>query len=232
MVLKTNLDSVELSYGNTALNIMKKSQFLIGLLLAMNTVAVGQVPNKRGYFGIRMGYVRASTDLTSSQKGSSLIGVDPLNSFYGGAFYQRNLSQRVVYRIELNYQQKGNETQDRNGNVLSRQRFHYVGVTPLIGITPLSGLNLLVGPEANFYFGRTAFDRNAPAAELGISGRVAYRYKWIGIEAGYFRGFNEYNSINIVNAVAGNTRFSFKNRTWQIGLIFVPTMLRTKENAN
>ena len=211
---------------------MKKSQFLIGLLFAINTVTVGQVPNEGGYFGIRAGYLRASTDLISSPKGSSLSGVGPLNSFYGGAFYRHNLSQRVIYRIELNYQQKGNETQDRNGNVLSRQRFHYVGVTPLIGITPVTGLDLLVGPEANFYLGRTALDRNASAVELGISGRVAYRYKWIGVEAGYFRGFNDYNSINIGNAVTGTTQFSFKNRTWQIGLIFVPTMLKAKENAN
>lgn len=213
---------------------MKLGYSLIILSLVTSTVVLGQVSSKHSYFGVRAGYLRASTDLTSSPEGSDLRGVAPLNGYYGGVFYQHNLPNRITYRVELNYQQKGNEAQDQNGNVSYQRKFQYVGLTPLIGVTPISGLSLLVGPEVNFYFGIKAFDRNAPLAEFGISGRVAYRYKWIGIEVGYFKGISKYNSVTIQNnpAIGGDTRFDFKNQTWQVGLIFVPAMLKMGKSVN
>lgn len=213
---------------------MKPGYFLVILSFLTSTIVLGQVSSKHSYFGVRAGYLRASTNITSSPEGSSLRGLAPLNSFYGGVFYQHTLPSRIAYRVELNYQQKGNEAQDQNGTVAYQRKFQYVGLTPLIGITPISGLSLLVGPEVNFYFGKKAFDRNAPLAEFGISGRVVYRHKWIGIEAGYFKGINEYNSITIKNSpiIGGDTRFNFRNQTWQVGLIFVPTMLKTGKSVN
>ncbi|MBR8841101.1 MAG: PorT family protein [Stigonema ocellatum SAG 48.90 = DSM 106950] len=201
---------------------MKTAYFLMILLLVTSTVVLGQASSKQGYFGVRVGYLRASTDLTSSRNDSRLGGVAPLNSFYGGVFYQHALSRWIAYRVEVNYQQKGIENQDQDGNKLFEQKFHYVGVTPLIGFTPLSGLGFFVGPEANYYFGESAFSKNAASVELGISGRIAYRYKWIGVEASYFKSFNEYTHLDL-----GNTRFGFKNQTWQVGLIFVPAMLKS-----
>ncbi|MBC3795132.1 outer membrane beta-barrel protein [Spirosoma utsteinense] len=204
----------------------------MGLLLIISTVALGQATSKQSYFGIRTGYLRASTQLTNSLlnyslPSVSLAGVAPRNSFYGGVFYQHALSRWIAYRIELNYQQKGIQNQDFDGNTLFQQKFHYVGVTPLIGITPVSGLGLFVGPEANVYFGKSAWSEHASLVELGISGRASYRYKWIGVDVGYFKSFNEYTHVDL-----GNIRFGFKNQTWQVGLIFVPTMLTTRKPDN
>lgn len=206
----------------------------MGPLLITSMIALGQTTSKQSYFGVRAGYLRASTDVTSSPEGSNLTGVSPLNGYYGGLFYQHDSPNRIAYRAELNYQHKGNENQDRNGNILSQERFNYVGLTPLIGITPIPGLSLLVGPEVNVYIGKKAFNRNAPLAEFGISGRVTYRRKWIGIEVGYFKGFNEYNSVTVRNspAVGEDIRFSFKNQTCQVGLIFVPAMLKAGKKTN
>lgn len=199
----------------------------MGLLLVTSTVALGQVTSKQSYFGLRAGYLRASTQQTSSVFNVNLRGVAPRSSFYGGGFYQHALSRWIVYRIELNYQQKGIDNQDFDGNTLFQQKFHYVGVTPLIGITPLSGLSLLVGPEANVYLGKGTQGRSFAPVELGVSGRIAYRYKWIGVEGGYFKSFNEYARDDF-----GSVRFGFKNQTWQAGLIFVPAALKTKGSGN
>jgi len=191
------------------------SQF-IALLLISNIVS-GQATSKESYFGIRAGYLRASTNLTSSNTSYGLGGVAPRNSFYGGVFYHQNISRWLAYRTELNYQQKGIENQDYDGNVLFQQKFHYIGLTPLIGFTPISGLGFFVGPEANVHFGRSMWSNNAASIEIGVSGRVSYRYKSIGVEVGYFKGLNEYTSVDF-----GDNRFGFKNRTWQAGLLFVP----------
>lgn len=199
----------------------------MGLLLVTSTVASGQATSKQSYFGVRAGYLRASTQQTSSIPNVNLRGVAPRSSFYGGGFYQHALSRRLAYRIELNYQQKGIDNQDFDGNTLFQQKFHYVGVTPLIGLTPISGLSLFVGPEANVYLGKGTQDRNFAPIELGMSGRISYRYKWIGVEAGYFKSFNEYAHDDL-----GSTRFGFKNQTWQVGLIFAPAMLKIGKRTN
>ena len=206
---------------------MRKSRFITGLLLMASTVVMGQATSKQSYFGVRAGYLRASTQLTSSSPTVNLRGVGPLNSFYGGVAYQHALSRWIAYRVELTYQQKGIDNQDFDGNSLSQQKFHYVGVTPLIGIRPLSGLGLFVGPEVNFHFGKGARSGNFTPIELGMSSRFSYRYKWIGIEAGYFKSFNEYTHDDI-----GIARFGFTSQTWQVGLIFVPVILKAGERAN
>ena len=206
---------------------MKIGYFLVSLLLMTSTVALGQATSKQSYFGVRAGYLRAYTQLTSSSPNVNLRGVGPRSSFYGGAFYQHALSRWIAYRIEINYQQKGITNQDFDGNTLFQQRFHYVGATPLIGFTPVSGLSLFVGPEVNFHLGKGAQSKNFAPVELGISSRVSYRYKWIGVEVGYFKSFNEYTHDDL-----GITRFGFKSQIWQVGLIFVPAMLKTGKSVN
>jgi hypothetical protein len=193
---------------------------------------LGQTPIKQNYIGVRAGYLLASTDLTTVTSIAlpyqiRLGGVAPLNSFYAGAFYHHTLLPWLAYRVDLNYQRKGIENQLPNGDVVFRQKFHYVGLTPLIGITPIDGLGLFVGPEANVYFGQSIWSANAAPIELGISSRVSYRYRWIGLEVGYFKGLNEYTSLNLFGA-----RFGFKNRTWQAGLLFVPAMLKKGSSSN
>ena len=190
----------------------------VGLLLILSQVSLGQVKNQSSYFALRAGYLQTITDVTSSRGNTFLRGMGNRDSFYGGVFYHRNIARFVAYRMELNYQQKGVESQDLSGNVLLQRRFHYAGLTPLIGITPLSGLGLYVGPEANLRVGNAPLGRNAVPIEVGISGRIAYRYKWIGVEVGYFRAFNEFAAIEL----GQDLRFGLKNRTWQVGLFLVP----------
>ena len=203
---------------------MKNSWFkLVGLMLLASPVVFGQVKSKKSYLGIRAGYLHTSTNLTI-QSGSpyqTLLGrVAPQNSYYGGVFYHHSVRSWLAYRVETNYQLKGFNSQDQNGTTLSAQRFHYIGVTPLIGITPVTNLSLFVGPEANLFLHASA-GPNPDPIELGISGRISYRYQWIGLEVGYFNAFNQHLYL-----APSATRFSFTNRTWQIGLLFVPTMLK------
>jgi hypothetical protein len=133
----------------------------------------------------------------------------------------------LAYRVELNYQQKGVELQDQNGNVVGHQKLHYAGLTPLIGITPLNGLSLLVGPEANVYLGQSVDGANygpgTTPIELGISSRLCYRYKWIGLELGYSQALNDYKSVDI-----GGARSTLRNHVLQAGLLFTPTLLKKR----
>ena len=196
------------------------------LLVLMAHVSRAQTTAKVDYFGIRAGYLKASTDLTSSRNDIRLGGVAPINSFYVGGFYHHNILSWLAYRVDLNYQQKGIELQDQNGSIVGHQRLHYAGLTPLIGITPLKGLGLFVGPEANVYLGQSAeranYGPNMTPIEFGITSRLSYRYKWIGLEVGYFEALNEYKSVDL------GARFGFKNRTWQAGLLFVPALLKKR----
>ena len=197
---------------------------IIGLLIS-GTVGFGQAPSQESYFGIRGGYLRASTDLTYSPYNLQLDGLAPRNSFYGGVFYHHTVAHQIAYRVELNYQQKGLEYKDQNGDVSSRNKFHYVGLTPLIGITPLRGLSFFIGPEINVNVRKVSAEPNARirSIETGISGRVSYRYKWIGVEAGYFKAFNDYMVLDLITAQS-----SFKNHSWQAGLFFTPVTFRTR----
>ncbi|AUD06497.1 outer membrane beta-barrel protein [Spirosoma pollinicola] len=196
------------------------------LLVLMTNVTRAQVPTRPNYFGIRAGYLKASTDLTSSRNDIRLGGIAPLNSFYAGVFYHHNLSRWFAYRVDLTYQQKGIELQDQTGSIVGHQRLHYAGLTPLIGITPLKGLSLFVGPEANVYLGqsveRANYGPTVTPIEFGLSGRLSYRYKWIGLEVSYFEALNEYKSVDL------GARFGFKSRTWQAGLLFVPGLLKKR----
>lgn len=197
---------------------------IIGLLIS-STIGFGQARSRESYFGIRGGYLRALTDLTFSPNNLHLDDLAPRNSFYGGLFYHHTIAHQIAYRVELNYQQKGLEYKDQNGNVSSQNKFHYVGLTPLIGITPLRGLSFFIGPEVNFNIRKVSAEPNARirSIETGISGRISYRYKWIGIEAGYFKAFNEYMVLDLITAQS-----SFKNHTWQAGLFFTPDISRTR----
>jgi len=202
----------------------------LALLILTVSISCAQTPAKENYFGIRAGYLKSLTDVNNITKlpyEIRLGGIAPLNSFYGGVFYHHNVAPWLAYRVELNYQQKGIELQDQNGSVVGHQRLHYAGVTPLIGITPLNGLNLFVGPEANGYLGqsveRANYGSNTTPIELGISSRLSYRYKWIGLELGYSQALNDYKSVDV-----GGAQSNLRNRTWQVGLLLVPTMLKTQ----
>lgn len=206
---------------------MKNNWFkLVGLLLLTGPVVVGQAMSKKSYLGVRAGYLQSSTTLTSQSSSpyqTLLGGLAPRNTYYGGVFYHQNLRSWLAYRVEATYQLKGFTNQDQNGTMLSAQRFHYIGLTPLIGITPVTGLSFFVGPEANLFL-HASSGSNPDPIEFGISGRVAYRYHWIGLEVGYFNSFNQY-----LYFTANSARFSFTNRTWQLGLFFVPSMLKKGE---
>ncbi|GAB3901491.1 outer membrane beta-barrel protein [Spirosoma agri] len=202
----------------------------LALVISIINVSYAQNPVKESYFGIRAGYLKASTDVNNLTKlpyEIRLGGVAPLNSFYGGVFYHHNVSPWLAYRVELNYQQKGIELQNQNGNVVGHQKLHYAGLTPLIGITPLNGLSLFVGPEANVYLGQSVdganYGPNTTPIELGISSRLSYRYKWIGLEVGHSQALNDYKSVDIAGA-----RSTLRNRAWQAGLLFAPTLLKKK----
>lgn len=88
-----------------------------------------------------------------------------------------------------------------------------------------------MGPEANVYLGqsveRANYGPNATPIEFGITSRLSYRYKWIGLEVSYFEASNEYKSFNLGSGDLG-TRFGFKNRTWQAGLLLVPALLKKR----
>jgi hypothetical protein len=188
----------------------------------VNQLSFGQSKKQLSYFAFRAGYLQTKIDLTSSRSNTYLGGIANRNSFYGGVFYHNNVTRFLAYRIELNYQQKGVENQDFSGNVLFQRRFHYVGVTPLVGITPITGLGLYIGPEANVRLGRVPLGRSENPIEVGISSRVAYRYKWIGVEVGYFKAFNKFTSIEL----GPDLQFGMKNRTWQAGLFFTPNLVK------
>lgn len=208
-------------------------QFVV-LLLTVRSSAFGQASAKTSYIGLRTGYLRTATTITASEGaknlGTKLVGIADRSSFYGGVFYHHNLGKVIAYRVELNYQQKGVQNQGPAGNLLFEQPFHYIGVTPLLGITPLSGLGVFVGPEANLRVGSVpneAYNRPTPI-EVGISSRVAYRYKRIGIEVSYFNAFNTFNSFE-VNPIV---QFDFKNQNWQAGLFFVLSKLKKDSAPN
>lgn len=193
------------------------------LLVLVATIAQAQTVYKTSYYAIRVGFLNASTELSSSSTAQRLGGIAPLNSYYVGALYQRdNVLPGLSYRAEVTYQRKGIEYQNFDGYVVTRQKFHYVGLTPLIGIMPVNGLGLFVGPEINISIGQSAWTTTAVPIEYGIASRLSYRYRWIGAEVGYFSGLNEFTSLEL------GARFGFKNRTWQAGLFIVPSKIRRK----
>ncbi len=197
-----------------------RSFHILAFWLLTTTLASAQTLTKANYFGVRAGYLRASTSVTSSRSDMRFLGVAPLNSFYAGAFYQHTLSALLVYRVEINYQQKGIEYQLPNGDLVSRQKFYYASLTPLIGITPIKGVGLFVGPEANVSLGQNVRSNNAAPIEVGISSRLSYQYRWLGLEVGYFKSLNEFTFLDL------GARFGFTNQTWQAGLSFVPGLLK------
>lgn len=194
---------------------------LVILFLTLSRPTFAQAPTKLSYFGIRAGFLQTATSITRSQLGidygAKLVGVAGRNSFYGGFFYQRHSRKLLAYRLEVNYQQKGLRKEDEEGNLLYNQPFHYIGATPFIGITPLAGLSLFVGPEANLRIASASRIYEKPTTiEMGLSGRVSYRYKWIGLEVSYFNALNYFNTFEY-NPIH---TFDLKNRTWQAGLFF------------
>lgn len=207
---------------------MKSTCLKIVCLFAItSSLGFGQIPVKQSYFGIRGGYQRVATDVFISALGNTYTtkGYAPRNTFYSGVFYQQNLSQRLLYRMELNYQQKGLEHHDQDGSTSFQKRLHYVGLTPLIGFNPITNLSLLVGPEANWLAKNSSPSptSNTRTIEVGLTARVAYRYKWIGFEVGYFRAFNEYSDLS--SPIFGT---KFKSRTWQAGLFLIPGKLNSE----
>ncbi|WP_420151682.1 hypothetical protein [Spirosoma sp.] len=207
---------------------------LVTLLSMLSSLAFGQISPKTNYFGLRAGYLRTATTITASQGakdyGTKLVGIADRSGFYSGVFYHHNLGKVLAYRLELNYQQKGIQNQDPAGNFLFEQPFHYIGFTPLFGITPLSKLSVFVGPEANLRVGAIPPGQNnrPTSIEAGISTRVSYRYKRIGIEVSYFNAFNTFNSFE-VNPII---RFDFKNQNWQAGLFFALSKLKKDSESN
>ncbi|MCK8495357.1 hypothetical protein M0L20_26060 [Spirosoma sp. RP8] len=83
--------------------------------------------------------------------------------------------------MQAGYQQKEIEYQLPNSDLVSRQKFHYASLTPLIGITLINGVGLFVGPEANVSLGQSVRSTNAVPIEVGISSRLSYRYRWLGL---------------------------------------------------
>ena len=191
------------------------------LLLFSSHLVFSQTLPRIGYFSIRGGYQRVTTDIAISTIGGvyKSQGIASRSTFYGGTFYQQSLNRWLVYRLELNYQQKGLEYRDQNDKVSFQQRLHYVGLTPLIGISPLTNLSVFIGPEANQLVKNSypSPTNEIKSIELGLTARVSYTYKWIGLEAGYFKGFTEYLNLNSVDSET-----KFKNRSWQVGLSIIP----------
>lgn len=187
------------------------------------TTAFGQSPGRENYVGIRAGYLRASSQFTLLPYKIQQNNVAPRSSYYGGIFYHHNLTSWLAYRVELNYQQKGQTRRNLDGSVADQRPFNYVGVTPLIGLTPLPGLGIFIGPEANVRMNRILTDDSykAPPIETGVSSRLTYRYKWAGLEVGYFQAFNSYSTLYLPEG-----QYNYKNYTWHIGLFFVPAKLK------
>ncbi|WP_245776870.1 hypothetical protein [Spirosoma endophyticum] len=170
-----------------------------------------------------MGYVHSTSSLTYSQEvmsyGTNVVGVADRSGFYGGVFYQHPIGKTLAYRVELNYQKKGSNQNDQLGNYIYSLPFNYIGLTPLVGFTPLPGLGIFVGPEANLRVNSIPPTATlSPAAiELGVSSRLSYRYKAIGVEVGYFKGLSPYYTFNL----GGPVKVDFTNQNWQAGIFIV-----------
>ncbi|MCX6218463.1 outer membrane beta-barrel protein [Spirosoma sp.] len=214
---------------------MKSTYLMIACISILSAnLGLGQSTGSQNYFGIKGGFQRVTTDVFISASGNTYSnkGYAPRDAFYTGIFYQQGFGKRFAYRIEANYQQKGYAHYDQNSDVMYQNRFHYVGLTPLIGFYPITNLSLLVGPEVNWLVKNSVYSPYSPTpagnnrpVEVGLTARVAYRYKWIGLEVGYFNAFNEYLFLPGVDS---DTKF--KNRTWQAGLFIIPGMLMQRVN--
>ncbi|MBD2705787.1 PorT family protein [Spirosoma sp. BT702] len=195
------------------------------LLLFSSHLAFSQTTTTPGYFGIRAGYQRVATDIAISTIGGvyNSRGIAPRSTFYGGGFYQQSLNRWLVFRLELNYQQKGLEYLDQNVKPTVQQRLHYVGLTPLIGINPLPNLSVLIGPEGNQLVKDSSPSptNEIKSIELGLTARISYTYKWIGLEAGYFKAFTGYQNLKSVDFESTS-----KNRSWQVGLLVIPAKFK------
>ncbi|SOD96295.1 outer membrane beta-barrel protein [Spirosoma fluviale] len=213
---------------------MTKIYFRIVIVsLFLSCEVFGQEPTKRSFFAIRTGYVHSASNLIYSPDamnyGTNVVGVADKSGFYGGAFYQHTVGKSFAYRVDLTYQEKGSTQNDQLGNYMYSLPYNYVGVTPLVGITPVTGLGIFVGPEANLRVnsiptGSGTLTVSPTAIELGISSRLSYRYKAIGVEVSYFKGLNQYYTFNL----GGPVKVDFKNQNWQAGIFII--LFQSKQN--
>lgn len=168
-------------------------------------------------YGIRAGYLHSLTHVkkTASNTPFNIIGLASKPGFYLGGYLTKETSGAFLWLIDLNYQNKGQFSNDIAGSVKIKNSYHYLGATPMVGLKLSRRLSAAVGPEVNFLIGKKSAWSEASAIEVGVTGRLFYRWNRLGLQAGYFRAINKYDGRSF-----NSFGFDFINSNLQVGLMY------------
>ncbi len=185
------------------------------LLSILSLPLTAQSQNLKSY-GIRAGYLHSFTQVKKTGSNPlGIVGITSAPGFYLGGYFRKETSGAFLWQLEMNYQNKGQFSNDIPGSERIKNTYHYLGLTPTLGVKLNRRLSATVGPEVNLLVGEKSTWTESSAVEAGIIGRLLYQWSRLGIQAGYFRAINKYDARSF-----SSFGFDFINSNVQVGLVY------------
>lgn len=192
---------------------MKKTYFLFCYLFLSSLLALGQVE-----FGIKAGGNLSNVtfkNIDEAPQPKTHLG------FHAGALLKTPVTEKVTFRAELLYNQKGYSFDLPN---YSRNAFslHYISLPLLVEFATIDKLFLVAGSEISFLTNSRERAPNLNTLDIGLSGGVAYAFKEnLGAEIRYTHGLRNINRFEHTDAAGnrtGETGTIGPNQNIQLGL--------------
>lgn len=191
------------------------------------TIATGvlsttlQAQDKDGVFAIQAGYLYSYTSI--KERHSGLLAKPDIYSkpgFYAGITYTKEVSDKIVSRTGISYQNKGVTIQGSRSGFPTKLKFNYnyISIEPAIGFNIIKSTSLFLGPGVNFLVNKnkTSYEQKAKITEFGFIVQGSYRIHGVEFDLTYFKGINDYSEINRIDPF-----FKFINQNWRVGVGYI-----------